>query len=161
MICIADVAKAVAESAETNLNAYGPTSFGAQNVDRVVGPRRWVWVPISETFAAPEKLDGSLAKRVVSVQIHSWGESEAECEAMQAAVVSALRVKLNGRRYSLSSAQWTTRQDAHRGAALVTTLTVELPLARVPMPLTGGPIAGFEAATVKILDSLVTPEVGS
>lgn len=157
MISVADVCAAVNEQ----LKAYGPTSYGAQNVDRVAGPRRWVWTPVSETFAAPEKLDGSLAKRLVSVQIHSWGESEGECEAMQAAAVSALRVVLNGKRYGLSSAQWTTRQDAHRGAALVTTLSVELPVPRIAMPLTGGPIDGFEAATVKILDSLVTPEVGS
>lgn len=157
MISIADVSVAVGAL----LAAYGPTSYGAQNVERVSGPRRWVWVPISETFAAPEKLDGSLHKRLCSVQIHSWGETETECEGMQAAAVSAVRVTLNGRRYSLSSAQWTTRQDAHRGAALVTTLTVELPLPRVAMPLADGPIAGFEAETVTILDTQITPEVGS
>jgi len=154
-LSLADVCSAVGALLVT----YGPTSFGAQNVDRVAGPRRWVWVPVSETFAAPEKLDGSLAKRLVSVQIHSWAETEAECEAMQAAVISALRVAVNGRRYGLSSAQWTTRQDAHRGAALVTTLTVELPVPRIAMPLGDGPIAGFEATTVTVTDAEITPAV--
>lgn len=157
MISIADVSVAVGAL----LAAYGPTSYGAQNVERVAGPRRWVWVPVSETFDAPEKLDGSLHKRLVSVQIHSWGESEAECEGMQAAAVSAVRAVLNGRRYRLSTAQWSTRQDAHRGAALATTLTVELPLPRIPMPLAEGPIAGFAFTLVNIDDTQITPEVGS
>lgn len=147
MISIADVIAAVAPQ----LEAWGPTTYGAQNIPRVEKPRRWVWVPISETFGAAEFRNGDLAKRLASVQIHCWGLTEAECEAMQAAVITAIREAVGGKRYNLSSAQWTTRQDSHRGAALVTTLTIELPMTPVSLPLgsnTIGEIA-FEDALVE------------
>lgn len=156
MISIADVIAAVAPK----LDAWGPTTYGAQQVWREAKPRRWVWVPISETFGAAEFRNGDLAKRLVSVQIHSWGVTEAECEAMQAAVVSAIRQVLNGKRYNLTSAQWTTRQDAHRGSALLTTLTLELPMPRVTLPL-GLAIEDSTLGTVTVDDAEITPEVGS
>lgn len=156
MISIADVIAAVAPQ----LEAWGPTTYGAQNVPRAEKPRRWVWVPISETFAAAEFRNGDLAKRLVSVQIHSWGLTEAECEAMQAAAITAIREAVGGKRYNLSSAQWTTRQDSHRGAALVTTLTIELPMPRVTLPL-GPDIEGSTLDTVEIEATEITPEVGS
>lgn len=156
MISVADVVTAVTPL----LEGWGPTTYGAQNVPRAEKPRRWVWVPISETFAAAEFRNGDLAKRLVSVQIHSWGLTEAECEAMQAAVVSAIRQVLNGKRYNLTSAQWTTRQDAHRGSALLTTLTLELPMPRVTLPL-GLAIEDSTLGTVTADDAEITPEVGS
>ena len=156
MISIADVVAAVTPL----LAPWGPTSYGAQSVAREAGPRRWVWVPVSEAFTAAEFRNGDLAKRVASVQIHSWGLTEAECEAMQAAVVSAIRQVLGGKRYSLSSAQWTERKDAHRGAALLTTLSIDLPMPRIALPLT----TSIEAATLQTVEieaAPITPEVGS
>jgi len=151
----------VIEGVRPLLDGFGPTTYGAQQVWREAKPRRWVWVPVSETFGASEKADGSLAKRIVSVQIHSWGLTENECEAMQAAVVSAIRDVLNGRRYGLSNAQWTERLDAHRGAALVTTLSIELPMPRVALPLSAGSIGDLTFTTVEIEATQITPEVGS
>lgn len=155
MISIADVIAAVAPK----LDAWGPTTYGAQQVWREAKPRRWVWVPISETFGAAEFRNGDLAKRVASVQIHSWGLTEAECEAMQAAVVTAIRQVLNGKRYNLTSAQWATRQDSHRGAALVTTLSIELPLTPVSLPIGSNTIGDitFEDALVEQVP--ITPTV--
>lgn len=159
MISLAEVAQAVASGANTNLDAWGPTTFGANQVFRTEKPRRWVWVPISESFAAAEKRDGSLCQRLVSVQIHSWGLNEAECEAMQQAVISALRVVLNGRRVLPTASQWTSRQDAHRGAALVTTVTIELPMPRTALPLNAAALPDVTQQTVVPTASEITPAV--
>lgn len=150
----------VIENVRLLLDGFGPTTYGAQNVSREAKPRRWVWVPVSETFGAPDP-NGSLHKRLVSVQIHSWGLTEGECEAMQAAVVTAIRRTVNGRRYGLGNAQWTERMDAHRGTALVTTLTIELPMPEIALPLEGTTIGDLTFEEVTITDAPITPEVGS
>lgn len=159
MITIEEVVVAVAASPETNLNAWGPSSIGANVVDRVVRPRRWVWVPTTETSAAAEKRDGSLSTSLAVVEVHMWGLTEGECRAMQAALVLAVRIVLGGRRYSRGTSRWVERQDAHRGVALVCPLTLELPMPRVELPLTSASIEDFAHTTVVVETTQITPEV--
>lgn len=157
MIALSDVATAVGEM----LAAWGPTTFGAQDVPRGDHPRRFVWVPVSVSFAAPEKLDGALCKGLITAQIHSWGRTEEECWYMQAAVFSALRDVLAGRRFQPQAAKWTTRQDAHRGAALVTDVVIDLPVPRIDVPLTAAQIDELVHPLVTVEDTSVTGEIES
>lgn len=159
MITIADVVAGVSAGVDTNLDAWGPSSVGANVVDRAVAPRRWVWVPITETFGAPEKRDGSLGTSLATVEVHMWGQTELECRQMQAALLLAVRHVLGGRRYSVGLSRWTARQDAHRGVALVTPITLELPMPRVVLPLTTAAIDDLTLVSVAVETTQVTPEL--
>lgn len=141
------------------LAPFGPTHFGANEVARSASPRRWVWSPISETFDAPDMVDGSLCTRVATVAIYNWGRDEAEAEAMQAAVISGLRDAFNGARIKPTSSAWTPREEAHRGASLVTTVTLRIPMERVAMPLTDNTIGGVTFESVVVEDTQTTGEI--
>lgn len=151
--------KSVCDYVAALLAAFGPTHFGANEVARNASPRRWVWSPISETFDAPDKVDGSLCTRVATVAVYNWGQNEAEAEAMQAALLSALRDAFNGARIKPTSSQWTPREEGHRGASLVTTVTLRIPMPRITLPLEPGVIGDVTFATVEILDTQTTGQI--
>ena len=158
MITIQLIADTLAARADINLNGWGPTHVGAQNVDRVEKMRRWVWVPLSETTAPAEKRDGTLATALVVVEVHMWGLDEIECRLMRSALLSGLRLALGGRRYSLGASRWTERQDAHRGVALVSTITIELPVPRATLPI-AGTIEEAADAFALVEEAPVTPHI--
>lgn len=150
----------VIEGVRPLLDAWGPTTFGAQQVWREAKPRRWVWVPQSESFTAPDT-NGSLHKCLASVQIHCWGLSETECQQMRSAVISAIRRVVNGRRYQPTSGQWTERLDSHRGAALVLAVNVELDVPTISLPLGSNTIGDITFDDALVEEVPITPEVGS
>lgn len=142
-----------------NTDAFGPTVLGANTLARNMSPRRWAWVPTSETYEATEGSQGSIATRLVTVAIHSWGTDETEAQYMQAAVLTAIKAAV-GARAKATTGQWIPREEGHRGAVFVTSVVIKLQVPKVALPLEPGAIVEPEITTAPIETIVVTPEEG-
>lgn len=140
-------------------DAWGPTLLGANQIQRNTAVRRWVWVPRSSSFSAPEGGGAALLTRILTIEVHSWATSEDEGMLMSDHALTAIRASMNGARVLPTSERWVDREDTHRGVVVITTYALKLQASRTALPAVAGALAPLTYETVVVTDAPITPAV--
>lgn len=109
-----------------------PFHIGPEHIPSHGSPPKIVWVPTSSSYEAPDRIGGveqPIHTRLARSQIHVWGQSYEETEALVDAVIRALYKLFGGANYELSAGDWLEPPSATvKGRLYLLDVAIRLPV---------------------------------
>lgn len=125
---------AVITAVRSSLAHVAPLVEGKKKLGDDDAPPRYTWVRIGVAPSKRKALAGSLQEDAYENAVHCYAKTEADAEAMRAALIRAVRTAVLGRNYLETRSFWVEDEDSLQGVVLVVSLTIYQQMIDVTLP---------------------------
>lgn len=120
------------------LAGIAPTVRGSAKAEHTAPPR-YAWLyqgvgPAPTTRSSKPSHEIALEDDLHRVIVEIWGASEDDADVMRRALITAVRITLRGRRYTLADSPALEPEADHDGFKLAVNMTVQLPCIAIALP---------------------------